>query len=455
MKIIIVGLGQTGSMLVDELSHDQYDITVIDQDRSLVDKMTDKYNVNGIAGSGASKETLMAAGADTADAIIALTHIDEINLLSCMQAKALGTRRSAARIMSPDLVNEWESIRDQYKIDFLVKPKADIAETAFHNIGMPGFLKLEGYFGNNIQLIDMNILPGNAMVGKNLRDLRGLLHLDMLVVAAIREGKLIIPDGNFEIKEGDTLGIVTNKGNIASTLKSLGINVSSGKKIVIVGGGITTGYLLKLLSSPFRSITVLEKDPARCQELTQMYPQARIVYSGGEILDVLNEENVTGADTIFSLTDHDETNLVISMYAWSSGIPCVITRVDKPEHVKLLHRVNIDITVSMTEITVLKMVRFVRNYEMGDARNEIGKFYYIADNKAEIMEFGATESFPSLGIKLSDKNFNLKKDVLITAILRNGEQIIPSGNTSIEAGDRVVITASKKNKIRNLKDILK
>lgn len=455
MKIIIVGLGQTGGMLVDELTRDQYDITVIDQDRSLVEKITDKYNVNGITGSGASKETLMAAGADTADAIIALTHIDEINLLSCMQAKALGTRHSAARILSPDFVHEWESIRDQYNIDYLVRPKSDIAETAFHNIGMPGFLKLEGYFGDNIQLIDMNILPGNTLIGKSLRDLRGTMKVDMLVVAAIRKGKLIIPDGNFVIEEGDTLGIVTDKDKVESTLRSLDIMKSKGRKIVIVGGGFTADYLLNFLKGSMKSVTVLEKDPGRCQEMMQKYPWVRVVYAGGEILDVLSEEEVASADALLSLTDRDETNLVISMYAWSSGIPSVITRVDKPEHVRLLHRVNIDITVSMTELTVLKMVRFVRNYEMNDTVKEIKKFYYIAENRAEIMEFEATDSFPALNIPLSEKAFNLKKDILITAIIRDGEQIIPSGSTCIKMGDKVVVTASKANKIRKLNDILK
>ncbi len=455
MKIIIVGLGQTGGMLVDELTRDQYDITVIDQDRSLVEKITDKYNVNGITGSGASKETLMAAGADTADIIIALTHVDEINLLSCMQAKALGTVRSAARILSPDLVHEWESIRDQYNIDYLVRPKSDIAENAFHNIGMPGFLKLEGYFGDNIQLIDMNILPGNAMIGKSLKDIRGTMKLDMLVVAAIRAGKLIIPGGDFVIEEGDTLGIVTEKDKVESTLRSLDIMKSKGKKIVIVGGGITADYLLNFLKGSMKSVTVLEKDPARCKEVMQKYPWVRVVFAGGEILDVLSEEEVASADTLLSLTDRDETNLVISMYAWSGGIPSVITRVDKPEHVRLLHRVNIDITVSMTELTVLKMVRFVRNYEVNDSVKEIKKFYYIAENRAEIMEFEATDSFPALNIALSEKSFNLKKDILITAIIRDGEQIIPSGSTCIKAGDKVVVTSSKANKIRKLNDILK
>jgi trk system potassium uptake protein TrkA len=455
MKIIIVGLGQAGTTLVKSLSNEQYDITVIDTDRSLVDRITDKFNVNGVAGSGASKETLLSAGADTADAIIALTHTDEINLLTCMQAKALGVRRSAARLFSPDLVNESDALKQQYNIDYLVKPKYDIAEEIYRNIGMPGFMKLEGYWGNNIQIIDMNVLDNSPLAGRSLADLKRSENLDMLVVAAIRSGKLHIPDGSFTTMPGDHIGIVAAKEKIMPTLTALGAVKRQVRRVVIVGGGITGQYLIEQLKNDRKSITVLENDVSRCRELMLMYPDIRVVYSGGEILDVLEEEKVSSADAIISLTDNDETNLVISMYAWSCSIPSIITRVDKPEHVRLLHRVNIDITVSATELSALKMVRFIRSYEMSDAPNEIGKFYNIADNRAEVMEFTATKNFPALNITLNSSSLRLKKEVLITAILRKGELIIPSGESCIMDGDRVIITSAKANRIRNLNEILR
>lgn len=455
MKIIIVGLGQTGTTLVSALSNEHYDITVVDKDKALVDRITDKYNVNGVTGSGASKETLMAAGADTADAIIALTHIDEINLLSCMQAKALGTRRSGARLLLPDFVHEAENLKKQYSIDYFVKPKSDIAEEIFRNIGMPGFMKLEGYWGDSIQIIDLNILDGSPLCGRTLADIKQSLKLDMLVVAVIRDGKLLIPDGSFSLETGDNLAIAAAKENITTTLRALGITKRTVKRIVVVGGGITGGYLMDMLKKNYKDITILENDVHRCRELMEKYPDAKIAYSGGEILDVLEEEHVSEADCIISLTDNDETNLVISMYAWSCNIPSIITRVDKPEHVKLLHRVNIDITVSATELSALKMIRFVRNYEMGDADNGIGKFYNIAGNRAEIMEFIAPGDFPGLDIPFGSKEFRLKKDVLIASIIRDGRLIIPDGTTCIQSGDCVIIAAAKHCLIRNLNEILK
>lgn len=455
MKIIIVGLGQTGTTLVSALSNEHYDITVVDKDRLRVEKITDKFNVNGITGSGASKETLLAAGADTADAIVALTPTDEINLLSCMQAKALGTRRSGARLLLPDFVSDSDDLKEQYNIDYFVKPKSDIAEEIFRNIGMPGFMKLEGFWGNNIQIIDLNILNDSPLAGRTLAQIKQSMKLDMLVVSVIRDDKLFIPDGSFKLEAGDNIGIVAAKESMMTTLLTLGITKRSVKRIVIVGGGITGQYLMDMLYRKYRNITVLENDVHRCRELMERYPDARIAYSGGEILDVLEEEHVSEADCLISLTDNDETNLVISMYAWSCNIPSIITRVDKPEHVKLLHRVNIDITVSATELSALKMIRFVRNYEMGDADNGIGKFYNIAGNKAEIMEFIASGDFTLLGIPFAGKDFRLKKDVLITSILRDGQLIIPDGNACIKKGDRVIITAAKHCHIRNLNEIIK
>ncbi|MCR4807464.1 MAG: NAD-binding protein [Lachnospiraceae bacterium] len=279
MKIIIVGLGQTGTTLISALSRSKYDITVVDKDKARVERITDKYNVNGVTGSGASKGTLMAAGADTADVIVALTPVDEINLLSCMQAKALGTRRGGARLLLPDFVHEAESLKKQYNIDYFVKPKLDIAEEIYKNIGLNG-----------------------AGAGRK------------------------------EVK-----------------------------RIVIVGGGITGGYLMDMLSGDRKRVTILENDTSRCRELMEKYPSARVAYSGGEIIDVLEEENVSEADCLISLTDNDETNLVISMYAWSLNIPSIITRVDNPGHVKLLHKVSMDITVSTTELSALKMIRFIES----------------------------------------------------------------------------------------------
>ncbi|MCR5735820.1 MAG: NAD-binding protein [Lachnospiraceae bacterium] len=271
MRIIIVGLGETGYSLVKMLDNTGHDITVIDKDRAKIDDVTDRYSVNGVCGSGASAKTLRKAGAETADHLIALTHIDEINLLTCMQGKAIGVKKCVARILMPDLVSEEAGLKKRYGIDLFVKPKADLADEVFLNIG------------------------------------------------------------------------------------------KSSNNIVLVGGGITGGYLAKKLISSGRKLTILDDDITRCRELMEQFPTANVAYAAGDITEVLEEENVEKSDAVVSLTDNDETNLVISMYAWSVGVSSIITRVDRQAHVKLLHKVNIDITVSPTELAVNKIVTFINS----------------------------------------------------------------------------------------------
>jgi trk system potassium uptake protein TrkA len=187
----------------------------------------------------------------------------------------------------------------------------------------------------------------------------------------------------------------------------------------------------------------------------EKYPKVNIIYAGGDnTLEVLEEEQVSKADMVISLTDRDETNLVISMYAWSCQIPSIITRVDKPEHLELLHKVNIDITVSPAESSALRAVRFLRGHEAEDAGKNMGKFYLLAGGMAEVRDFPAEGDFQCLDVPFMDKAFRLKKDVLIAAILRGGELIIPSGSTAIRKGDRVIIASSRKNRIRSLNEIL-
>ncbi|MBQ3912115.1 MAG: NAD-binding protein, partial [Lachnospiraceae bacterium] len=168
MKIIIVGLGEAGYTLVKALANDKHDITVIDRDSALVDEVTDEFSVNGVVGSGASKETLLKAGVEGADIFIALTHVDEVNLLSCMQAKNCGAAKTAARLQMPDLSADVEALKQEYGIDYIVRPRIDIAEEIYRNMGLPGFVKLEGLFGNTVMLIDVCVMRDSCLKGRTL-----------------------------------------------------------------------------------------------------------------------------------------------------------------------------------------------------------------------------------------------------------------------------------------------
>jgi trk system potassium uptake protein TrkA len=242
---------------------------------------------------------------------------------------------------------------------------------------------------------------------------------------------------------------------MTDTLKSLGIIRKKVHKVMIIGGNTISEYLLKRLERDGYQITVLEKDPNRCRKLMEKFRDSRILCSGeGELLEILKEENISDMDMVVSLTDSDESNLVISLYSWSCKIPSVLTYVDVPEHLRLLHAVNIDITVSSVESTSLKAMRFLRYHEGKQSRKEMGKFYLIAEGQAEVKELVAGADFALRDLAFRDPKFRLKKGILITAIFRGEEMIIPSGNAVIQEGDQVIITASRKLKIHSLNDIV-
>ena len=371
-----------------------------------------------------------------------------------MQAKNLGTHYAAARITMPDFVRESETLKKEYNIDFVFKPREDVAEEIYQNIGMPGNTKFIGFWSSGLHLMDLNILEDSPMCGLSLNDIKKTNNLNMLVVAVMRGGKLTIPDGSFVLKAGDNLTLAILGDELSETLKTIGINRKKVKKVMIVGGNTITEYLLERMEKDGYQITVLEKDPDRCRQLMERFRRCRIMCTGeGELLEILKEENLSEMDMVVSLTDSDEANLVTSMYSWSCHIPSVLTYVEVTEHLRMLHKVNIDITVSSVESATLKALRFIRYHDGELSHKEIGKFYLVADGKAEIKEVLAGADFSMLNIPFKEKAFRLKNGVIITAIIRDGQMIVPTGDTYIKEGDQVIITTSRKLKVRSLNDI--
>lgn len=454
MKIIIVGAGRTGCSLIEALSAKNYDITIIDKSRELVENITDRYNVSGVVGSGASKDTLYKAGADTADILIALTPVDEINLLSCMQARAVGTLRTVARVFQPDFAAERKTLEKEQGIDYIFNPKYDMADEAARSIGLPGFVKPDGVFAGRVQMLTLTVSDESGISGQSLIDIRKRFDAEILIGTVLREGKLFVPDGKFVIEAGDRISVAVKKEDVIDILQKMGLVKHSAKKVMIVGGDVTADYLIDMLLKEKKTITVIESDLERCRLLMEKYPEIKVSYGSGEMGEVLEDEKISSMDAVVSLTDADETNLVTSMYAWSRNVPSILTKIDAPGHLKLLHRINLDITLSPPEISVNKLIRFVHNCEVGDAPNDIEKYFSIAEGKAEALQFTAKDDFKKLDVLFKEADFKLKKNVIIASVIRGDELIIPGGNSCIRKGDKVIIVSEKKNHIESLNAIL-
>lgn len=455
MKVIIVGLGQSGMMLASQLALEQHDVVVIDSCKESVERITDKLNVNGICGSGASRETLIQAGAQTADVILALTPVDETNLLCCMIAKKCGTRFAAARMHREDFNADQKYYAHDFNIDQIISSEYETAHEIFRHIGLPGAVKADAFFSAQSTFIELHIDSNSMLIDMPLYQVKQFFETDMLVGTILRNEKIIIPDGSFVIKENDTIGIVASIESVSQIFRKLGIMRKPVKKVMMVGCGTIGGYLVQMLLKNKIQVKILEFDQQRCLELAQQYPDVEIAYGDGINTDTLLEEGIAQTDVCVSMTGKDETNLVISMFAWSCNVKSIITKITNSSYEKLLHRVSIDITISPSVIIVDRLMQFIRNTKSSSATNSIQHLYRINDGKAEALEFVACETDSHLLEPFSSKNFVLKKEILIAAIIRDKKVLIPGGDSHIEPGDHVVVITNHNNKLSSLEEIYK
>lgn len=432
-------------------------MTVVDCDGEKVEQVTNRYNVSGVCGSGASKDILLQAGAATADAIIAVSSVDEINLMACMVAKDCGTRYTVAQIHRPELSADQNYFAETFQIDYMVNPKRDTALEMYRQIGIPGRVKADGYFSDvaTIIRVKMNpdIIPGGSMPITGIRNFFGT---DMLVATVTRGGKLYIPRGDFVIQVGDVLGIIVADTAITQVIEKLGVPHKPAKNVMLVGGGTVAYYLGQKLLEDKKNVLILEKDAERCAELARVLPQAQISYADGTDADVLLEEGMNKADVCVSLTGSDDTNLVVSLFAWSCGVESVVTRVNATAYEKLLSKVNMDVALSPAAISADQIMGFVKNVTVHNAKgNDIQCLYQLAGGMAEAIEFIAYENCGKLEIPFKQPEFKVKKDILIAMLIRAGEVIIPDGNSCIRSEDRVIVISKRGHGLNTLKDIFR
>lgn len=455
MKIIVVGMSSIGSFLVKILSgNPEYDVTVIDSNQSEVDKATDLYNASGVCGSGSSRSVLMKAGADTADVIVALTPTDEINILCCMIAKNCGTRYSSALIHCPDLVEDTEYFKKLASIDYIINPRLATAEEIGLQIGRTGKVKTDAVFGDNAIMLRTSVENGSPLDGKSMIEVKQFFSEKILIGTVRRGKKIIIPDGKFNLEAGDEIEVITVKSSVPAVLNSLGLPDVSTDKILLIGCGTTGYFLASHLLRLKKSVKIIDRDMARCRRLTELFPNAEISCINDS--DTLMQQNIKNFDVCVSLTGEDDTNLVNSMFAWSSGVRSVIARISSLQYERLLRKTDMQITVSPVVTAAEKLLSFIRNIAFhNEEGDDIGQINLIADGGAEAIEFMAYDNCKTLEKPFAAPDFRLNKDAIIALIIRNGETIIPDGTSCIRSGDKVIVVTKTGGKYNTLNEIFR
>lgn len=450
MKILIAGDGKVGAALTRQLSAEGYDLMLIDSNQQVLENSQEKFDIMAICGNCASMDILLQAGVRDADLLIAATGADEINLLCCMTAHGINPNlHTIARIRNPEYNEQIFKMRDIFALSLTVNPEKMAALEIERLLKYPGFLKRESFAKGRVELVELEVDADSKLRDVSLNDMDSIIRCKVLVCAVLRGGTTITPDGKFVLREGDRIFVTAPTNSLAVLLKSLGIITRKVSRVMLAGGGKISFYLAELLHKSGIAVQIIEKDKGRCLRLAGMLPTASIINGDASNLALLESEGLSGCDTLVTLTGLDELNIFISLYGKSCGVPQIITKLGRMDNLDILGNLPIGSIISPKELCCDSIVRYVRAM-----RNQAGaaiSMHTIADGQAEAIEFLVDETTRHCGEPL--KKIKLRRNVLIASISRNTKTEVPSGESSFNIGDTLIVVTSGDTVIYQLNDI--
>ena len=453
MRIVIVGIGQTGQELAKEFIDAGHEIIVIDTDKELVEEFTNNYDAIGVIGSGASKEIQLKAKANNADVLIALSPMDEVNLMSCITAKVLGTKYTIARVTAEEYVYDESYLTKDLGIDLIINAEYEIASQITRILSNTSNVKTRMFANGKVDVVELKIKEDSIFKGLKINKVREKIKEDIIIAAILRNEKLIIPRGDAEIKVDDELYIIAKNNEMYKLLKTLKLIEKPIKSVFVVGTGKIGKYLFKNLSTLKLKTKIVENNKERCLETSEQFPDFTVIHGNGADADLLVEEGIKDYDCCVAITGEDEVNLVVTLFAWSHKIRKLITKVVSVNYTKMLNNVDINNTLSPHFVVFSSIHRFIRGItDRGAHEENIKSLYRFAKNTAEAIEFEVQKEFIGIGKKLKD--INLKKDIVVAFVIRDNKVIIPNGTTTFEKGDRVIIISSAEKNLSKLDEII-
>ena len=439
LNIIIVGLGKVGGTLVEQLSKEGNDITVIDKNPAAVQSMSSIYDVMGIIGNGASYSVQMEAGIENCDLFIAVTESDELNLLCCTVAKRVSNCSAIARVRTPDYSKEVEYLREKLGLTMIINPDLEAAKEVARILYLPTTLEVNSFAHGQAELIKFKIPEGNILVNLPISQLGKAISHKVLICAVERDGEVYIPSGNFVLEEGDIISYVANKKVAKQFLNALGFNTRQVKNTMIIGGGTSAQYLADKLIHSGVSVKIIEKDRARCEELSLLLPKAIIINGDGTDEELLKEEGIQSAESFVPLTGIDEENIMLTLFARQVSNAKVVTKINHITFKDVINNLDLGSIFYPRYITSEAIIAYARAKKNSLGSN-IETLYHMFDSQVEAIEFRVQNTSKVTNTPLME--LSLKKNLLITFINRNGSIIIPSGQDSIHVGDTVMVVTT-------------
>lgn len=453
MKIIIVGIGKIGLALTQQLSL-EHNVTVIDQNPSLIENVINVYDVMGVCGNGASYDIQREAEIDKAELLIATTSSDEMNILTCLVAKKLGVRHTIARIRNPEYETQLRFMREELGLSMAINPEKATAREIARVLRFPAAMKMESFSKGRIELIEYRLPENSVLNGMRLADLYKNVRIRVLICAVARKDETIIPSGDFVLQAGDKIYLTSSPNRLAQFFQYLGVFRKQASTVMIVGASKICYYLASQLIEMGMSVKVIDQDEQRAVQMGEKLPKALVILGDGANAELLREEGIDETDAFVAITGLDEANILMALSAAKqSGDNCkVIAKINRRPLLDLVEAQGlIDSVVSAPATTTELIAKYVRAMESASGA-KIKTLHRLVDGAVEALEFSVTPDVSFIGVPL--KNLKLKSGILVAGIVhQNGQIVIPSGDDYLQVNDDVIVVTTDTT-LQDIHDIL-
>ena len=451
MKIVIIGDGKVGRKLAAQLSEEDYDIVLIDQNAGKLKEALNQMDIFCITGNGADAEVQKEADVPHADLVIACASTDELNMMSCLLAKRLGARHTIARVRYPIYYRQMGLLKEDLHLSMAVNPELAVAHEIARVLLFPDTSKVETFVKGRVELVEFAIRSDSKLKDLSLAEIYQRFQVRILVCAVKRGKDVFIPDGHTVLEEGDRIYIASTHKTLEKFFAALGRRVNKVKNVMICGGGSVSFYLAGQLQHARMHIKIIEKDYARCEQLTELLPEATVIHGDATDHALLLEEGIEDADAMVALTGMDEENIILGLFAKTKNVPKIIVKVNEDSRAQMVEGMGIDSIVSAKGVTADAILSYVRARKKSLKSANVETLYRLVGERVEALEFIIREECEYTGVPLKD--LETKPEYLIACIGRKGKIIIPSGEDYMQVGDSVVVVTTKRG-TEDLREIL-
>jgi trk system potassium uptake protein TrkA len=438
MRIIVIGAGKVGFTIAEHLIAEEHDVIIIDRNEEVVERCTSSLDALCIKGNGANAKTLLEAGVDKANIVIASTENDESNMLSCLISKRLGAQYTIARIRDPEFNESQTFLQNELGIDVAINPERATALEISRLLRYPFAGSIESFAKGLVEMVEFRAMEGDCFIGIEMKDLSNKVpKLPRILYAMVeRNNTVMIPGGDFKILPGDKVFVSGDMLTITEYFRFLGRNKQKIRSVMLLGGGRISYYLSRLIVPMGIHVTLFEIEPEKARSLSERLPKIDVIVGDGTDQDLLEEQGLSQMDAFVALSNRDEENLMSGLHASRCGVPKVIAKNSRMAYRDILNDLGLDSVISPQFITSSTILRYVRARENSKG-TKIQRLYRLVGGKAEAIEFIARNGDSYIGIPL--KKLKTRTGTLVSVIVRQGKIIVPFGNDHIEEKDHVVV----------------